>query len=149
MEEWKPEQLFNGNYRRVSLSAQAPDPYPVLGATIPARIGIIAGTSGTLISIALSDLLNRCSCREGLKNPPPPPKSKAAPKPRAEPEKTKAPGKDGFTRVIQPTPGRSVLNIPWIRCSPSLARRPFSPPPNWGFRCRPSSFACFQAVRSR
>jgi hypothetical protein len=51
------------------------------------------------------------SCREGLKNPPPPPKSKAAPKARAEPEKTKASTKDGFSRVIQPTSGRSVLNV--------------------------------------
>ena len=45
-----------------------------------------------------------------MKNPPPAPKSKAAPKPRAELEKPKAQVKDGFTRVIQPTSGRSVLN---------------------------------------
>ena len=45
-----------------------------------------------------------------MKNPPPPPKSKAALKPTVEPERTKASGKDGFSRVIQPTPGRSVLN---------------------------------------
>ena len=52
-----------------------------------------------------------CSCREGLKNPPQPPKSKAAPKPTVGLERTKASGKDGFSRVIQPTPGRSVLNV--------------------------------------
>jgi len=51
-----------------------------------------------------------CSCREGLKNPPPPPKSKATPKSTVEPERTKAPGKDGFSRVIQPTSRGSVLN---------------------------------------
>ena len=45
-----------------------------------------------------------------MKNPPPPPKSKAALKPTAEPERTKASGKDGFSRVIQSTSGRSVLN---------------------------------------
>jgi len=46
-----------------------------------------------------------------LKNPPPPPKSKAALKPKVELEKPKAPGKDGFSRVIQPTSGKSVLNV--------------------------------------
>ena len=51
------------------------------------------------------------SCRDGLKNPPPPPKSKAVPKPGAELEKTKASGKNGFSRVIQATPGKSVLNV--------------------------------------
>lgn len=52
-----------------------------------------------------------CSCREGLKNPPPPPKSKAVPKPRTEPEKMKASDKDGFSRVIQATSRKPVLNV--------------------------------------
>lgn len=59
----------------------------------------------------MTDLIGG-SCREGLKNPPPPPKSRVAlaQKTATELEKTRVSGKDGFSRVIQPTSGRSVLN---------------------------------------
>lgn len=45
-----------------------------------------------------------------MKNPPPHPRSNATPRPRAEPEKTKALGKDVFSQTVQPTSRRSVLN---------------------------------------
>jgi len=56
--EWKPKQLSNGNYKQVSSLSFGFGPYLVSGATTPARIGIIAGISGTLISVALSGSLN-------------------------------------------------------------------------------------------
>ena len=50
-EEWKPEQLSNGNYKRVSSLSLHPGPYLILDATTPARIEITAGISGILTSI--------------------------------------------------------------------------------------------------
>jgi len=57
--DWKPEQLSNGNYRQVSCLSFGSGPLPILGAIIPARTGITAGISGTLMFITPSDLLNR------------------------------------------------------------------------------------------
>lgn len=78
-----------------------------------------------------------CSCREGVKNPPPPPKSKVTPKAKAQLEKSKAPGKNVFSRATQPTLGTPVVNaldslLPEAGVKPALATsRPhvLKPPP--------------------
>jgi hypothetical protein len=51
------------------LSTWAPNPHLVPGATIPARIGIIADTSGNCIAITPQDLLNRSQLPGRAKEP--------------------------------------------------------------------------------
>lgn len=59
-----------GTTGKSPLSARAMNVYLVLGATIPARIGAVAGTSGNLTSITLSSLFNRFQLPGGSEEPP-------------------------------------------------------------------------------
>lgn len=68
-EEWRPEQLSNGNYRQVLSLSLCLGPYLILGATTSARTGITADISGTFTSVTLSDLLNQLQLQGRAEEP--------------------------------------------------------------------------------
>ena len=132
-----------------ALSAWALAPQLGLGATILARIGLIAGTSGTLIPIVSSDLLNTSQLSRRAEKPPTAAQVKGSNEAQSRAPENQGSGQGrvyschpaNLWKIGCECPGHTVLRVSQEDHSRCFQIR--------GFGDCPLHFACFQAAKSR